>query len=219
VECVDGPSGKHFPREVAICRNVKPQDSSLKQSLLTPNLLLHQLNLLRVELVERNPNPNGVALVNPDLIAKKSYTDLEELAKENKIAGTFIQANTSSKLELLAEQLKFLQQQALNVLQEAENCSKLHKAACNFVKMPGKIYHLYERPSGQLYFSMLSPQEWNDRPPHEFKGSYRLENDMSWTPAAEVLEKQKRLEFIEKSLQAYNGQLSWGFHEKMIEND
>ncbi|OOZ41039.1 hypothetical protein BOW53_05855 [Solemya pervernicosa gill symbiont] len=27
---------------------------------------------------------------------------------------------------------------------------------------------------------MLSPQEWGE-PPHAYLGSYRLENDMSWT--------------------------------------
>lgn len=30
---------------------------------------------------------------------------------------------------------------------------------------------------------MPSPQDWNGRPPQAFVGSYRLENDMSGTPA------------------------------------
>lgn len=48
------------------------------------------------------------------------------------------------------------------------------------------IYHLYRRSDGGEYFSMLSPREWRGQPPHEFIGSYRLENDMSWTPAEEA---------------------------------
>ena len=34
----------------------------------------------------------------------------------------------------------------------------LHHAACNLVKKPGQVYYLYERESGQKYFSLLSPE-------------------------------------------------------------
>ena len=44
-------------------------------------------------------------------------------------------------------------------------------------------------PVGSLYFSMLSPAEWGGRAPHPFEGSYRLEADMSWTPAEEIAER------------------------------
>ncbi|MFO0660974.1 MAG: DUF2452 domain-containing protein [Polyangiaceae bacterium] len=50
----------------------------------------------------------------------------------------------------------------------------------------GAIYHLYKRDNGTHYFSMLSPEEWGARCPHTFAGSYRLEVDMSWTPASET---------------------------------
>jgi len=59
---------------------------------------------------------------------------------------------------MIAEQVHFLQQQAHKVLLEANENLKLHHAACNFHKIPGHIYHLYERSSGQQYFSMLSPE-------------------------------------------------------------
>jgi len=59
---------------------------------------------------------------------------------------------------MIAEQVHFLQQQAHKVLQEAKENLKLHHAACNFRKIPGHVYHLYERSSGQWYFSMLSPE-------------------------------------------------------------
>lgn len=54
--------------------------------------------------------------------------------------------------------MKFLRMQAQKVLLEAKEHALLHHAACNFVKHPGNIYHLYEKPSGQSYFSMLSPE-------------------------------------------------------------
>lgn len=46
----------------------------------------------------------------------------------------------------------------LQVLQEAKRDADLHHAACNIVKKPGTIYYLYQRPSGQKYFSIISPK-------------------------------------------------------------
>lgn len=62
---------------------------------------------------------------------------------------------------MIAEQIKFLQKQAEGILLEAERNAKLHHVACNFVKQPGQVYHLYQRESGQLYFSMISPEVSN----------------------------------------------------------
>ena len=44
------------------------------------------------------------------------------------------------------------------VLDDASRDTELHTVACNFVKQPGTIYHLYQRDSGQRYFSVLSPE-------------------------------------------------------------
>ena len=39
---------------------------------------------------------------------------------------------------------------------------------------------------------MLSPQDYGGKAPHEFLGSYRLEPDMSWTPAPKIEERDER---------------------------
>lgn len=59
---------------------------------------------------------------------------------------------------MILDQIKFLQAQAKKILEESEHSMNLHKAACNFRKVPGNIYHLYQRESGQNYLSMLSPE-------------------------------------------------------------
>lgn len=41
---------------------------------------------------------------------------------------------------------------------ETKQNLELHHTPCNFVKVPGSVYHLYKRPAGQTYFGMLSPQ-------------------------------------------------------------
>ena len=73
-------------------------------------------------------------------------------------ADSFVHANVSNKLQVIAEQVRFLQEQARKVLKEAKDNADLHHIACNLVKKPGNLYHLYRRPSGQRYFSLLSPQ-------------------------------------------------------------
>lgn len=98
----------------------------------------------------------------------------------------FIKANACNKLTVIADQIRYLQEQARKVrprsksihthmqaykqnkscihkclfqaLEEAKRDADLHHAACNIVKKPGTIYYLYERPSGQKYFSIISPQ-------------------------------------------------------------
>lgn len=37
-----------------------------------------------------------------------------------------------------------------------------------------------------LLFYCFFFQEWNDRLPHQFIGSYRLENDLTWTPVEKI---------------------------------
>ena len=46
----------------------------------------------------------------------------------------------------------------VKVLEDAKKDADLHHAACNLVKKPGNLYFLYQRPSGQKYFSIISPQ-------------------------------------------------------------
>ena len=85
------------------------------------------------------------------------------------------------KLKLIYEQIEFLKNQAKNIILEAEKDMTLHRASCTFEKRVGHTYHLYERQEGNLYFSLLSPADWRNNPPHRFVGSFRLENDLSWT--------------------------------------
>ena len=55
-------------------------------------------------------------------------------------------------------QVRFLQQQAKSILEEASLNNQLHHIACNFKKVPGKIYYVYKRDNGKNYMSMISPE-------------------------------------------------------------
>lgn len=97
-------------------------------------------------------------------------------------------------------QIQFLQEQAHNILKDINESQEIHNAACNFCKIPGNIYHLYKRQSGQKYLSMLSPNDWGTNVPHEFLGSYRLEMDQTWTPFDKINEINKKTEWAQHLL-------------------
>lgn len=107
--------------------------------------------------------------------------DLVDVARQIQEADTLIGAVAERQLELIAKQIRGLQDEARAVIERARRDAELHRATCRFVKRPGAVYHLYRRPSGELYLSLLSPGDWNGVPPHAFEGSYRLENDMSFS--------------------------------------
>ncbi len=108
--------------------------------------------------------------------------ELVDLAKEIEAADATLASHATGKLKLIAEQIRQLQDAARAILEETRLSQELHRAECHFRRQPGRIYHLYRRPDGRAYFSMLAPEEWGSAPPHEYAGSYRLEADMSWTP-------------------------------------
>ncbi|KAF4525347.1 hypothetical protein B566_EDAN007829 [Ephemera danica] len=109
-------------------------------------------------LVECNSAPGGLQLVNPKAVSRRSPGDLVSLAQEIQKADVVVHASATAKLELILAQVRHLQEMARKVILEAKESADLHHAACNFRKVPGFIYHLYRRDSGQLYFSMLSPR-------------------------------------------------------------
>lgn len=108
--------------------------------------------------------------------------ELVDLAREIAQADTMVNSRVSAKLKVIADQVRSLQAQAREALEQAGRDQALHHAQCNFQRRPGHTYHLYCRADGSRYFSMLAPTDWRGGPPHTFEGSYRLEADMSWTP-------------------------------------
>lgn len=113
--------------------------------------------------------------------------DLVDVAREIQQADAMQGAVVNNKLQLIAGQIRALQEQAKRILDEAERDARLHRVRCNFSKTPGQTYHLYSRPDGQQYFSMLSPDDWSGSPPHTFEGSFKLEADMSWRVVGDEL--------------------------------
>jgi hypothetical protein len=117
--------------------------------------------------------------------------DLVDMAREIQKADGMLTAVAAGKLEAIARQIRALQSQAAAALEQARKDADLHRVQCRFKKIPGHVYHLYVRPNGERYFSLLSPDDWQGAPPHALEGSYRLEPDMSFTEAAAIAERER----------------------------
>ena len=97
-------------------------------------------------------------LVCPEESGKiRSQFDLVELAGEIQTADKFTRATAGSKLSVIAEQVRFLQEQATKILEQAQRDKEINHMACNFKRIPGKVYYIYKRANGKKYMSMISP--------------------------------------------------------------
>lgn len=128
-------------------------------------------------------------------------TQLVDLAKQIDQADAMLNTRVSAKLQVIADQVRVLQAEARSILEQTQRDQDLHRVQCNFKRQPGRIYHLYRRADDSRYFSMLSPAEWRGEPPHEFLGSYRLEADMSWTPAEAIDEPDDTQMLVQRLLE------------------
>ena len=124
-----------------------------------------------VNLVERNTAPGGFQLVSPEESGKiRSQFDLVELAGEIQTADKFTRATAGSKLSVIAEQVRFLQEQARKILEDAQRDKEINHMACNFKRIPGKLYFIYKSKATEIpgwqykkanrkpYMSMISPE-------------------------------------------------------------
>jgi len=165
-----------------------------------------------VNLVARDTCPNGYQLVDPDRSGKKTQFALVELAEQVQKADQFTRATAGSKLTVIAEQVRFLQEQARKVLEEARLNALLHKTSCNFKKIPGKTYYIYKQRKNpdEEFLSMISPEEWGAACP-EYVGGYRLEFDMSWTELKDCDKRGNEMQMIQKILDTNASDIRFNF--------
>jgi len=75
---------------------------------------------------------------------------------------------TYSKLEFIAKQIEFLKNEALNIIDNHELNNDLNNIKCNFRKVPGTYYYLYNKEyisnnnilENEKIISLISPEEW-----------------------------------------------------------
>jgi len=116
---------------------------------------------------------------------------LVDTAREIESASASVALRTNAQLEVILEQMRTLQERAREIIEQAARDVDLIHVECRFRRVPGRMYHLYERADGHRYFSMLSPDELGYTSA-EFIGSFRFEYDQSWTRMDEVEARDRR---------------------------
>ncbi|KAL1494864.1 hypothetical protein ABEB36_010382 [Hypothenemus hampei] len=163
------------------------QDDQKTLNQINIGQLMDFLNQPSYKLVERNEDPLEYSLINSQYVGKQFGDVFHELEAKNVNASTRLRANGFHRLDQCGLQMKYDNDPSTmqRIVKNLKRDCALHMAACNFVKKPGNTYHLYERSSGQQYFSMLSPIDWRGIPPHKFLGSWHLDFDETWYPTGE----------------------------------
>jgi hypothetical protein len=117
---------------------------------------------------------------------------LVDSARIIEAASSKVALRTNAQLEVIVEQMKALQERAREIIEQASRDVDLIHAECRFHRVPGKIYHLFERGDGHRYFSMVGPDEFGGAVPRGFVASYRYEHDESWTRVDEMEARDRR---------------------------
>ena len=89
--------------------------------------------------------------------------NLQLLEQDKIIKAVQRNSNNYSKLKILFKQMQNIKNEIEEVIKESVETENLEKIKCNFKKIPGKNYFLYQKPNNELFFSMLSPKEWNSK--------------------------------------------------------
>ena len=86
--------------------------------------------------------------------------DINENKDNNIINNIRSNYSTYSKLELIAKQVNFLKKEAETIINNHNINLNLETIECNFRKVPGNYYYVYEKDNKQI-LSMVSPDEGN----------------------------------------------------------
>jgi hypothetical protein len=137
-------------------------------------------------------NVRGAANASPYPVSRLGApVSLVDAARAIEAASANVAMRTNAQLEVILEQMKALQARAREIVEQASRDVDLIHVECRFRRVPGRIYHLYERADGHRYFSMLGPDEHGRTVPG-FLGSFRYEHDESWTRMEDIDARDRR---------------------------
>jgi len=97
-----------------------------------------------------------------------------------KITSTDLTGWKNSNVSKVNHQIKTeyeeLRSKYEKLIAQYEYNNLIYSAEFSFEPIVGEIYHLYEKKSGNIFLSIISPNECN----FQFKGSFKLNEDKMW---------------------------------------
>ena len=103
--------------------------------------------------------------------------NLNELNRDKIIKSVQKNSNNYAKIKVLFKQMENIKKEIEEIIQESIETDDLNKIKCNFKKVPGSYYYLYQKPDSTLFFSILSPNEWDTK--NIFISKYLYDYDLS----------------------------------------
>lgn len=82
-----------------------------------------------------------------------------------------------ARLKQIASQIRLLQNEANNIINNSIYQDSLHKIKKSFNLISGNYYYLYEKDNNEKYFSLISPEEYGKTLKHNFLGKYLYDYD------------------------------------------
>ena len=79
------------------------------------------------------------------------------------------------QLKLIAKQMMALKNEALGIIEESNIQEQLQSIKPSFKIVSGNYYYLYEKNSNEKYFSLISPEQWNNN--DKYLGKYLYDYD------------------------------------------
>ena len=103
--------------------------------------------------------------------------NLNELNRDKIIKSVQKNSNNYAKIKVLFKQMENIKKEIEEIIQETLETDDLNNIKCNFKKIPGSYYYLYQKPDSTLFFSILSPNEWDTK--NIFISKYLYDYDLS----------------------------------------
>jgi Protein of unknown function (DUF2452) len=100
-----------------------------------------------------------------------------------KVTGLAVAAmyeQTDMQLGQIRKQVELLAEQAQMIQRRVEISERIYEVGMNFKPLIGHVYHLYARPDGSEFLSMVAPDEWGRSGRVEFQATVKLLADHTW---------------------------------------
>lgn len=102
---------------------------------------------------------------------------------KGRIKGLAVSAmyeQTNMQLDQIRRQVELLASQAQEIHRRVEISERIYQSEMSFKPLIGHVYHLYTRPNGTEFLSMIGPEEWGRSAPVSFQASVKLLADHTW---------------------------------------
>ncbi len=100
-----------------------------------------------------------------------------------KVTGLAVAAmyeQTDMQLAQIRKQVELLASQAQEIQKRVEISERIYKVGMNFKPLISHVYHLYTRPDGSEFLSMVAPEEWGRSSKAAFQATVKLLADHTW---------------------------------------